>query len=265
VATAVLFYVSYWLLSKMEVVKWNHFVKSKVQDALDSGSALALASAAFLAVYREGFETVLFYKALFVAGTAGGAMPVVGGILAGSVVLVGVYIAISRFGVRLPLKPFFAVTSAFLYYMAFVFAGKGVAELQEGGLVGTTVLAWAPRIPALGIYPTAESLGAQGLLVLLALVALVWNFVIEPRRVRGVTSVMVPEPAPAAPPAKVAASSAAASRTPADAVGHAAVVELLRSLERMEADLAEMRAEVERMRRHLVSTPSLPVQPRPPR
>ena len=89
VATAVLFYVSYWLLSKMEVVKWNKFVKSKVQDALDSGSALALASAAFLAVYREGFETVLFYKALFVAGTAGGTMPVVGGILAGSVVLVG--------------------------------------------------------------------------------------------------------------------------------------------------------------------------------
>ena len=61
-------------------------------------------------------------------------MPIVGGILAGSVVLVGVYIAINRFGVRLPLKPFFAVTSAFLYYMAFVFAGKGVAELQEGGL-----------------------------------------------------------------------------------------------------------------------------------
>ncbi|MFL5472918.1 MAG: FTR1 family protein, partial [Gemmatimonadales bacterium] len=67
-ATVVLFYVSYWLLSKMEVAKWNHFVKSKVQDALTSGSGLALASAAFLAVYREGFETVLFYKALFVTG-----------------------------------------------------------------------------------------------------------------------------------------------------------------------------------------------------
>ena len=161
VATVVLFYVSYWLLSKMEVVKWNHFVKSKVQDALDSGSALALASAAFLAVYREGFETVLFYKALFVAGAAGGAMPVIGGILAGSVVLVVVYIAINRFGVRLPLKPFFAVTSAFLYYMAFVFAGKGIAELQEGALVSTTVLPWAPRIPALGIYPTARVAAAR--------------------------------------------------------------------------------------------------------
>jgi hypothetical protein len=244
----------------MEVVKWNHFVKSKVQDALNSGSALALASAAFLAVYREGFETVLFYKALFVAGP-GGAMPVLAGIVAGSVVLVGVYVAINRFGVRLPLKPFFAVTSAFLYYMAFVFAGKGIAELQEGGLVGTTILSWAPRIPALGIYPTAESLGAQAVLIALAVVALVWNFVIEPRRVRGVTAVMVPEPrgrvsgpSPAAP----------APRVPVEAVSAAAVVELLRSLERMEADLAEMRAEVERMRRHLGADATAPVH-RPPR
>ena len=277
VATAVLFYVSYWLLSKMEVVKWNHFVKSKVQDALNSGSALALASAAFLAVYREGFETVLFYKALFVAGSTGGAMPVVAGIVAGSVILVGVYVAINRFGVRLPLKPFFGVTSAFLYYMAFVFAGKGIAELQEGGLIGTTVLSWAPRMPALGIYPTAESLGAQGLLVVLALVALLWNFVIEPRRVRGVTSVMVPEPGRGSKARARAAGSTLAATEPSGAVpsqamrptapplGPVAVVELLRSLERMEADLAEMRAEVERMRRHLVAQPSLPVPPRPPR
>ncbi len=257
VATLVLFYVSYWLLSKMEVVKWNHFVKSKVQDALDSGSALALASAAFLAVYREGFETVLFYKALFVSGTAAGAMPVVGGIVVGSVVLVGVYIAINRFGVRLPLKPFFAVTSAFLYYMAFVFAGKGIAELQEGGLIGTTIVPWAPRIPALGIYPTVESLGAQGVLVGLAIVALVWNFVLQPRRLRGVTSVMVPDPKPA--PAAVPTP-----RSPSEAMTPGSVVELLRSLERMEADLAEMRAEVERMRHHLVTRSQVSVPP-PPR
>jgi hypothetical protein len=237
-----------------------------VQDARNSGSALALASTAFLAVYREGFETVLFYKALFVAGSTGGAMPVVLGIVAGAVILVGVYIAINRFGVRLPLKPFFGVTSAFLYYMAFVFAGKGIAELQEGGLVGTTVLTWAPRMPALGIYPTAESLGAQGLLVVLALVALVWNFVLEPRRVRGVTSVMVPEPRVSKTSVEARpAESTLAMRPAAQPLGPVAVVELLRSLERMEADLAEMRAEVERMRRHLVAQPSLPVQPRPPR
>ena len=109
-------------------------------------------------------------------------MPVVAGMLAGGVILVGVYVAIHRFGVRLPLKPFFGVTSAFLYYMAFVFAGKGIAELQEGGLVTTTILPGAPRLPALGIYPTAESLAAQALLVVLALVALTWTFVLEPRR-----------------------------------------------------------------------------------
>jgi high-affinity iron transporter len=183
VATMVLFYVSYWLLSKMEVVKWSHFVKSKVHDAVTSGSAFALASAAFLAVYREGFETVLFYKALFIsAGPAAGLAPIAGGMLLGGVLLVLVYLAMNRFGVRLPLKPFFAVTSAFLYYMAFVFAGAGIAELQEGGFVSMTPVSWAPRIPALGIHPTVETLTAQGVLLALAVLALIWTFLVEPRR-----------------------------------------------------------------------------------
>jgi high-affinity iron transporter len=183
VATVVLFYVSYWLLSKMEVVKWSHFVKSKVHDAVTSGSAFALASAAFLAVYREGFETVLFYKALFIsAGPAAGLAPIAGGMLLGGMVLVLVYLAMNRFGVRLPLKPFFAVTSAFLYYMAFVFAGAGIAELQEGGFISMTPVSWAPRLPALGIHPTVETLTAQGVLLALAILALIWTFLVEPRR-----------------------------------------------------------------------------------
>jgi len=209
VATGVLFYVSYWLLSKMEVVKWNHFVKSKVEDALTSGSSLALASAAFLAVYREGFETVLFYKALFLSGgTSGGTMPILAGIATGSVVLVAVYVAISRFGVRLPLKPFFGVTSAFLYYMAFVFAGKGVAELQDGGGLSTTIILSAPRVPALGIYPTVESLVAQGLLVALLLMALVWTFAVAPRQRKD--ALATPESHSSRQPG--AASSAAGTR-----------------------------------------------------
>jgi high-affinity iron transporter len=243
VATVVLFYVSYWLLSKMEVVKWNHFVKSKVQDALTSGSGLALASAAFLAVYREGFETVLFYKALFLAGgSAAATMPILGGIILGSVVMVVIYVAISRFGLRLPLKPFFGVTSAFLYYMAFVFGGKGVAELQEGGYLQTTIVEGAPRVPALGIYPTLESLLVQGILLGLLLAALVWTFLIEPKRRRNRASPPEPlraEPQPAIPPP----------------VPQEASKELLRSLERMEADLGEMRAEVERMKSNLTEAP----------
>jgi len=61
-----------------------------------------------------------------------------------------------------------------LYYMAFVFAGKGIADLQEGGVVHTTVIEWAPRVPMLGIYPTAESLALQGLLVALLVFAVIW-------------------------------------------------------------------------------------------
>lgn len=176
VATAMLFYVSYWLLSKIEVAKWNAFVRGRMQGALSTGSTFALASVAFLAVYREGFETILFYKALLTsAGSTGGGTPAVAaGMLLGGIALFGVYLAINRFGMRIPMRPFFAVTSATLYYMAFVFAGKGIAALQLAGLVRMTVLEWAPRVPVLGIYPTAESLALQGVLVALVMFAVVW-------------------------------------------------------------------------------------------
>ncbi len=247
-ASAVLFYVSYWLLSKIEVARWNQFVRSRVQDAVTSGSALALAAAAFLAVYREGFETVLFYKALVLAGAPGSTfVPVTAGIALGSLVLVVVYYAINRFGVRLPLKPFFAVTGLFLYYMAFLFAGRGVAELQEGGIIATTVLPWAPRVPALGIYPTLESMLVQGILAALLLGALAWTLLRRPRR-------------PATMPAVVSRApelvNDVAYVDPAVVEGHRPISPsarqgLVRSLERMEGDLASVRAEVERMRDQL--------------
>lgn len=246
IATAMLFYVSYWLLSKMEVAKWNRFVKGRVQDAVSSGSALALASVAFLAVYREGFETVLFYKALFLAG-ADSVFPVLAGMLLGAIALALVYYAINRWGVRIPLRPFFAFTSAFLYYMAFVFAGKGIAELQEGDVIGTTVLAWAPRFPALGVYPTLESLALQGLLLVLLAAGLVWTFVLEPRRLR-LTGHLVPEPADATP-----GPTAPVGEGPIPAERALKLEgDMLRSLERMDADLAELRSEVERLRGLLV-------------
>ncbi len=172
-AATVLFYVSYWLLSKIEAAKWTAFVRGKMQSALSSGSGVALSAVAFLAVYREGFETILFYKALFSSAGASG-MPVVAGIAVGAVGLVAVYLLINQLGLRVAMKPFFAVTGVMLYYMAFVFAGKGIAELQEARVIPLTVIEGAPRIPVLGIYPTVESLIVQGLLVVLAIVAAVW-------------------------------------------------------------------------------------------
>jgi high-affinity iron transporter len=172
-AAAVLFYVSYWLLSKIEAAKWTAFVHGKMQSALSSGSGMALSAVAFLAVYREGFETILFYKALFTSAGAS-SVSVIGGIAAGSVGLVAVYVLINQLGLRVAMKPFFAVTGVMLYYMAFVFAGKGIAELQEARIIPLTVIEGAPRIPVLGIYPTVESLIVQGLLLALAIVAAGW-------------------------------------------------------------------------------------------
>ena len=242
VAVGVLFYVSYWLLSKMEVQRWTAFVKERVQVAVTGGSAFALASAAFLAVYREGFETVLFYKALFVSGgSAGGTFtPVVTGMAVGGVILAVVYVAINRYGVRLPLKPFFGVTSAFLYYTAFVFAGKGIAELQAGGVVGTTILPGGPRLPALGIYPTVESLAAQALLLLLAVGALFWIFVVVRRR--------------EAAAARAALVAEAPVRLSSVEEGPGVERAVLRSLEQMEGDLAALKDEVQRLRATVVES-----------
>ena len=249
-ATGVLFSVSYWLLTKLEVAKWNAFVRGKVEEAVKGGSSLALASVAFLAVYREGFETVLFYKALFVSGGGGAAGPILAGMAAAAVVLLGLYVAIRRFGVRLPLKPIFAVTSAFLYWMAFTFAGHGIAELQAGGIVGTTVLPWLPRAPRLGIHPTLETSLAQGALALLALGALAWVFVVEPRRARAATGVAAPLPGNHPPtPAgggAIARPAGRAAYAPGDEL------DLLRSLDRMDADLAEIRGEIGRLRARMV-------------
>jgi high-affinity iron transporter len=246
-AVVVLFYVSYWLLSKMEVQKWTAFVKGRVQEALTGGSVFALASAAFLAVYREGFETVLFYKALFVSGgsTGGTFLPVVSGIALGGLILSGIYVAINKYGVKLPLRPFFAVTSAFLYYTAFVFAGKAVAELQAGSVLPTSILLGWPRLPALGIYPTVESMLAQGLLLALALGALGWIFLVQrPRDARRFA----------------AEAAAAAAPNQADPMpsrvedGPGVEKAVLRSLERMEGDLAAIRSEVERLKQTVVDS-----------
>ncbi|MFB6240374.1 MAG: FTR1 family protein, partial [Gemmatimonadota bacterium] len=116
----------------------ERYLKEKMSRAVGSGSSLALAGVAFLAVYREGFETVLFYKALFISAGAGGLVPITGGFVVGCVGLVFLYLAFTRWGVKVPMRPFFAGTSAVLYFMAVVFAGQGIAELQAAGTVGTT-------------------------------------------------------------------------------------------------------------------------------
>ncbi|MGD9764273.1 MAG: FTR1 family protein [Candidatus Binatia bacterium] len=171
-AAAVLFFVSYWLISKAEAERWQRYIQGKVKSAIARGNLLALAGASFLAVYREGVETVLFYKAL-IASSPGQLPAIAGGFAGGAAALAVIYALYQRIGRRVPMRPFFLATGVLLYYLAVVFAGKGIAELQGGGVASTTPVAWVPRIEALGLYPTIETLAAQGLLLLCALVALV--------------------------------------------------------------------------------------------
>ena len=175
VAVVVLFSVSYWLISKVEAARWQQFIRDKVTNALQHGGGSALAFVAFLAVYREGAETALFYQALFGEATDV-ALPIALGIVVGALALAVIFTLFFRFGVRIPLRPFFAVTSVVLYYMAFVFAGKGVRELQEGDVVSITPLPGFPSVDAMGIYATVETLLAQLLLVVLFVFALVKTF-----------------------------------------------------------------------------------------
>ncbi|MGI8401065.1 MAG: FTR1 family protein [Gemmatimonadaceae bacterium] len=175
IAVVVLFSVSYWLISKVEAAKWQKFIRVKVSAALDHGGGKALALVAFLAVYREGAETALFYQALFSEGPNVG-LPLALGIIVGFAVLAVIFTLFYRYGVRIPMRPFFAVTSILLYYMAFVFMGKGIRELQEGNIMRITVIPGGPHVDAMGIFPSVETLTAQGLLILLLLFATLKTF-----------------------------------------------------------------------------------------
>ncbi len=169
-AAVVLFWVSYWLISKAEADRWHQYIRGKVTSAVGQGSSLALAGAAFLAVYREGFETVLFYQALYASAPAAGVTITIG-LGAGTVALTIVYTLMRRFQVRIPMQQFFLFTGIFLYSMAAIFAGQGVHELQEATLISSTPVSWAPTLPLLGIFPSVETLAAQMLFVVLLLFA----------------------------------------------------------------------------------------------
>ncbi|MBI2852647.1 MAG: FTR1 family iron permease [Chloroflexi bacterium] len=178
-AVAVLFSVSFWLLGKVQAQKWQEYVRSKVAQSLTTGSTLALWSAAFLAVYREGAETVLFYMAL--VSSSSNQIGAIGlGLAAGAVAIVAIFIIIRWGSLKIPIKPFFIATGILLYYMAFVFAGKGIRELQEAGTIATSLIDGLSVISFLGIYPTWQGIALQSALLLVAVTGLGYQFLNRP-------------------------------------------------------------------------------------
>ena len=164
-----------------------------MNTALKQGGGRALSFVAFLAVYREGAETALFYQALFNEGPHV-AFPLSMGIVAGFVALAVIFTLFYRFGVRIPLRPFFSVTSFLLYFMAFVFTGKGVRELQEGNALPLTAIPGFPHSEFFGIYPSWQGVLAQLALLLLFAFALLKTF--WPKRSVTLPTVMPAQVAP---------------------------------------------------------------------
>jgi high-affinity iron transporter len=171
-ASAMLLYVGAWLHKRSHAQAWQSFIRDQVTTALGRRTLWAMALISFLAVYRELFEVILFYQALWAQAGPTGESAVLGGMVAGAALLVLIGGAILHYGVRLPIGPFFAATSALLVILAVVFAGHGVAALQEAGLLGVTPLG-SVSLPWLGVHPTAQGVAAQAFLV--AAIVMVWS------------------------------------------------------------------------------------------
>jgi high-affinity iron transporter len=181
-AVCVLYYVSNWMLSKSESDAWNTYIKDKTKKANEGGGYFALAFTAFLAVFREGAEVVLFYQPYMGTNNTSSA---IAGLIFGAVALVFVYLLINFMSLRIPLKPFFTGTSILMFLMSISFLGAGIKELMEGDVITSITspdwLQWIPYsdvLDVLGIYPILETLIPQ--LILLAVTIII--FVVTTRK-----------------------------------------------------------------------------------
>ena len=171
-AALVLLFVGIWMHGKAQADEWQRYIRAKLGDAVTKGSAWFLFLLAFIAVYREIFETILFYVALAAEGNIGA---LVAGAACGAAVLAAIAVAMLKFSRRLPISKFFAVSSALVAVLAVVLAGKGIAALQEAGLIDVSPLNGVPRLSMLGLFPTAQVVAAQLATLVVLLVGFAWN------------------------------------------------------------------------------------------
>lgn len=166
VAAAMLIYVSYWLHSKSSLGGWQSYISSHTRQAVGGGRMFGLALLAFLAVFREGAETALFYLGM-ASNIATSDLLI--GLGLGAVILLTLGVLMVGLGLRIPMRPFFTVASLLVFYLCFKFVGMGIHALQVAGLVPSASAPYLPSVDAIGLYPTWPTTIAQ--LVLLAAAA----------------------------------------------------------------------------------------------
>lgn len=192
-AVGVLFWVSFWVLNKIETKKWIEFVKAKVWKATTTGSVLVFTMLSFFTIYREGFETVLFYQAML-SFAKYMEWYILAGLVAGSAVIVGLTFVVRKIGKRLPLRVLFGLTMGVGAYMSIVFIGNAVREFQEVGYISTThMIGIIPRLDInlatmTGIHPTLETVVAQLILLAIYIAGSAYVLFLRPGRVRMIQS-----------------------------------------------------------------------------
>lgn len=183
-AALLLCYVSLWLLSQQEAKKWQQFLHERIEHGLQQSNQITVFFMAFIAVFREGAETILFYQALLIE-TQSFTNALLFGVLAASGLLLVFYFFLNRIVRWLRLDYFFKGSAILLFMMAVIFTGKGIMELQTSGYISVTRIEGVGFYPALGIFPTAQSLCAQLFLVLICL-AIILTSLYKKRQVRNV-------------------------------------------------------------------------------
>lgn len=171
-AAAMLLYMTYWLHSKASIEQWRKYIKTKSEKALATGSLLSLAFLSFLAVFREGTETVIFFIGM---ASSISLLQLLGGIGIGALLLLVIAFLILKVGMRIPLRPFFLLSSLLVFYLSLKFTGMGIRSLQLAGFLPATSVEAFPTIDFFSIYPTLEGLIPQALLLLIALFMVAWE------------------------------------------------------------------------------------------
>lgn len=172
VAAVVLIWVGIWMHGKSQADAWQHYVRDTLGRVLTRRSAWFLFGLAFVVVYREVFETILFYAAIWSQGQGHAVLGGAGAAVASLAVLAALMMRYSR---RLPIGRFFGYSSALMAVLAVVLIGKAAAALQESGFLPVLPLSGAPRIELLGLYPTREGLLAQVVVAGLLIAGFVLN------------------------------------------------------------------------------------------
>ena len=190
-AVVVLFWVSFWVLNKIETKRWIEFVKAKVWKATTTGSVMVFVMLSFFTVYREGFETVLFYQAIL-AFARYMEWYVIAGMVLGLAVIIGVALGVRKLGKKLPLRVLFGLTMGIGAYMSIAFMGNAIREFQEVGYISTThMIGTIPRLDInlatmTGIHPTLETVVAQLILLSVYIIGSLYILILQPRKKKAI-------------------------------------------------------------------------------